>query len=68
MIVTQWFDSSVLPIHVGVYQRASTARSGYLYSLWDGKHWRTSSGTIDNAAKHYKQSMVQDLYWRGLAK
>lgn len=65
--LTPWFPPEVKPVRFGIYERLWS--DGPLYALWNGKHWKTSWGTPDVAARNSSiGSGVQNLPWRGLAE
>lgn len=65
--LTPWFDGTVKPVRVGVYQRKY--HNGIFYCYWDGKYF--SSGTYSISGLVHKvrgMSPWQDLPWRGVMK
>jgi len=68
MQFTQWFDGSVKPVHIGVYERYLDWNGYFVYSFWDGKKWGINGPTIDFALRSKgRASAWQDQKWRGLA-
>lgn len=70
MTLTTWFDGSIKPIHIGVYERKSTFGFAH-YSYWNGKKWKLISSTPDkafNARLDSDDSHFQTLEWRGLCQ
>ena len=67
---TPWFDGSVKPVRVGVYQRRYS-NGLILYSLWDGARWMLNAETANEAAgtgaRWKDASPHQFIPWRGLA-
>lgn len=63
MKLTPWFDGSVKPVRVGVYEldyRDEDHASRTFYTAWDGLVWRyLESGDV---------AYAQDRNWRGLAQ
>lgn len=76
--VTQWFDGSVKPVHVGPYQRKDLPCAGepgteILYWYWNGEFWVRGGyfgaelcckmGDMDTPSP-----AQNNLPWRGLAQ
>jgi hypothetical protein len=68
MKVTPWFDGSVKPVRVGVYQRCAPLGFGVTFSMWTGKRWNFSAPSVEEAAIEEARSFVKDAHWRGLAQ
>lgn len=66
--LTDWFDASVNPVHVGVYQRRNPLRvnGDPFYSKWSGAWWCIGSFNFNNASEEVHMSQWQHLEWRGL--
>ena len=66
--VTDWFDASVPPMYVGVYQRGNPV--GVRFSYWDGRQWYWSEQSADSACYMYYRRVQSSLMlpWRGLAQ
>ena len=69
--VTQWFPSTVKPVHVGVYQiYARSIGHELLYRYWDGNNWYFGNTSPRKAAtKEGVRLVVTDSFllpWRGL--
>lgn len=71
--VTQWFPSTVKPVHVGVYQiYARSIGHELLYRYWDGNNWYLGHTSPSNAAKKSKSEVRLVVFadgllpWRGL--
>ena len=70
---TDWFPPSVKPVHVGIYERRDTPRTGHFggthYSFWNGKNWGSSGNSIEGAQEWgVIDSMEQFTIWRGVKK
>jgi hypothetical protein len=65
-MLTPWFDHPQKPARIGVYERDEIGTSATLFSLWDGKLWRTAEDREDLAAKSLTPSAWQKGRWRGL--
>lgn len=69
--LTPWFDGSVKPARVGIYQRdyySNSSRRGWAYCRWDGYRWYSGHIDISYAFKAIYYSPHQELPWRGIAK
>lgn len=64
---TPWFDGSVKPCRVGVYERYHPTW-GTSFSAWRGAHWSYPDYTEISAENDHRVSEVQDCPWRGLAQ
>lgn len=68
--VTLWFQPTVKPKHIGVYEVFVRDKSGPLYRHWDGTHWYLGHNTPRKAAhKAEVRLIVFERYllpWRGL--
>ena len=69
MLLTSWFDGSVKPYHIGVYERKSSYGFAH-YSYWNGDVWKLISSTPHKAheARLDDDSHFQHLEWRGLCQ
>lgn len=63
---TPWFDGSVKPVRVGVYERTFGSGETH-FSKWDGKRWN-QFGNLLYASRQMNASGWQNLPWRGLTK
>lgn len=69
--VTPWFDGTVKPEHVGVYERCllPNTEMSFAYSYWNGKWWigleDTPEAAVKLAGSCYCNSRIQALDWRG---
>lgn len=64
---TPWFDGSVKPVHVGVYQRSDDGC--VWFSHWNGSFWGCMADTRRRALFEALQpSYKQNLPWRGLTQ
>lgn len=73
--VTQWFEPTVKPFHVGLYQTALMSEDGDAYSYWNGNSWSfeyRDGPDFSGAEQAFKfkneVSFVQGKKWRGLAE
>jgi hypothetical protein len=69
--VTLWFQPTVKPKHIGVYQiYARSMGHEQLYRYWDGTHWYLGHSTPRKAAKKAEVRLIVFerylLPWRGL--
>ena len=65
MKLTAWYDSSIKPVHIGVYSR--TINHEKYFSYWGGAYWGVLAKTVKDAAKnHWTRSTYQSMPWRGL--
>jgi len=69
--VTLWFQPTVKPVHVGVYQiYARSISHEQLYRYWDGTHWYLGHNSPRKAAQKAEVRLVVFadglLPWRGL--
>lgn len=68
--LTEWFNGSVKPMRVGVYQRRDWADlEDHGYSYWDGKNWGVLGDDPDDAMVWARAiTNYPELPWRGLAR
>ena len=67
MKLTAWYDSSVKPVHIGVYSRLISNEE--YFSYWGGAYWGVQTKTVKNAVKNrWFRSTYQNVLWRGLTK
>ena len=71
--LTEWFDGTVKPALLGVYQRdyrnaSGDRHAGIAYSHWDGKRWGIYGETPEKAVQWHIFSSSYQLPWRGLAE
>lgn len=66
--LTPWFDGSIKPARVGVYERnyGDGYSYGREYSFWDGRRWMCPCYSPDDAARETAVSAYQKEPWRGL--
>lgn len=65
ILVTPWFDGSVKPARIGIYEREYP--NGNYYSYWDGSRWGMGYATL-GIVRQTLWPHIQDLPWRGLAE
>jgi hypothetical protein len=63
---TPWFDGSVKPVRLGVYQRRYVG--GARYARWTGRYWCLPWRRVATAAQDTAASFFERLPWRGLAE
>jgi hypothetical protein len=67
--LTPWFDGSVRPERVGLYQRENRVFKHVDYSYWNGVFWggwaEQKQSALNNCGT---RSSAQDFRWRGLAQ
>ena len=68
MTKTDWYPGTTKPVRVGVYERNLRDMERIVFSLWDGKEWRTNEYTTMFANNAHFGSHYQNLMWRGLTK
>ena len=71
--VTDWFPGDVNPVRTGVYEQGTRQYldektiMGNLYSYWNGFHWSSIEGSVEEAYKYRKhRGTFQHEPWRGL--
>lgn len=67
MKLTPWYPPEVKPVRVGVYQR-NLGEGSPTYSRWNGREWKFSRPTADEADEQTFRSLWQYMDWRGLAE
>lgn len=73
---TDWFDKSVTPLHVGVYEVLHKPNGAPLFrwfSYWTGKHWCYTAQTPENAdaCRHMPSREARrqgGFKWRGVVR
>lgn len=68
--LTPWFDGTVKPVRVGLYQRLMFPGFRHVYAWWDGKRWSAAS-IFKTEALVLKGSYARNqihAQWRGLAQ
>ena len=63
-IKTDWFDGSVKPVNVGVYERQWP--EGVLLHKWDGAVWFAGQSTAEEAESCRVESLDSRRPWRGV--
>ena len=56
---TPWFNASIRPAHIGVYERFFGVTGMILLNYWDGEYWK--AGVTPTSVR----SLHQDKLWRG---
>lgn len=69
MIVTQWFNKNIRPLHVGVYEVRCCYGCSKGFAKWNGYSWGISWVTKADADAFPEYAMAyQFKTWRGLAE
>jgi hypothetical protein len=68
MSKTEWFPGYFKPVHVGVYERRLDRVEFSTFSFWDGKTWKWSRLTPEDALNEKHPSLIQQCDWRGLCQ
>lgn len=66
--ITPWFQESVKPVHVGVYETNASGQE-HCFQFWNGEFWGFFCSTKWRALKDSDfRSIKQNVSWRGLTK
>ena len=68
MKLTPWFSGDQRPVRDGVYQRDYGNGGPPFYAKWARGWWWVGSPQPEFAAVEQKESIYQDVSWRGVAK
>jgi hypothetical protein len=67
---TPWFDGTLTPERVGVYEREQEPpfHPRSFYSYWNGYRWLCGRNSPNLAPTEGWSSLCQNLRWRGLSQ
>ncbi|WP_157677863.1 hypothetical protein [Burkholderia ubonensis] len=76
MQLTHWFDRSITPLHIGVYEVRRKPNGKQLvrwFAYWTGKHWACTPPTVDEAfaareSPSYEAPRIGGFEWRGIRR
>lgn len=69
MNVTQWFDASVKPVHVGWYETRWTTKGEIELRHWNGDDWYARAYSVGKLIfSSFGCLELTDNQWRGVAK